>query len=106
MLRVADPFLHVRGRIGEMPADDDPQGHAVERWADHPRRGAHVLQRMAASAAVLDEHGFAAPRIALNCSGGMLTKARSLLRIFPADRNERDQEDRRRKDAEEGLSGD
>ena len=35
-------------------------GDAVERRPDHPGRGADALDRVAAAAAILDEHRFAA----------------------------------------------
>ena len=63
-LRVADPVLHVAGRVGELARDDRADRDPVERRPDHSARLAHVLEAVAAAAAVLDEHRLAAPRIA------------------------------------------
>ena len=82
VLRVADPALHVGGRVGEMAGDDHAQCNAVERRADHPGRGAHALSRVAAAAAVLDEHRFATRRIASGGRRGMVAHAVALLGIF------------------------
>jgi len=105
VLRILDPMLHVARRIGEVPADDHAQRDSVEGRSDHPRRGAHVLERMAAAAAVLDEHRFASLRITADFSRGMLAKPRALVDIVVSDPDQGGDEQQCRQDREKDFSG-
>ena len=67
------------GLAALMPADDPAKCDAVERRSDRAGRVAHIFERMAAAAAVLDEHRFAARRIATCRGGGVRAELRAFV---------------------------
>jgi hypothetical protein len=49
-----------------MSGDYHAQRETIERRADRPCGGAHIIERVTAASTVLDDHRFAAPRIAVD----------------------------------------
>ena len=86
-----------------MAGDDHAERDAVERRADHAGRGPHVLERVTAAAAVLDEHRFAAsgspPVIAAACSAPGCARCA----YSQVDADERDDDEHRREDRRSWL---
>ena len=89
-----------------MTGDDRANRNPVEWRTDRTDGIAHVFDRMAAAAAVLDEHRLAAARIAADLDYRMLAHPRTLLNILIGDADQRDEKDHTREDREEDLSGD
>src|SRR6478672_6041708 len=82
LLRVADPLVHIVRRVRQMPADDDAQSDIVERRTHHAGSAAYMLERVTASAAVLDEHCLATAGVSVCRDRGVRAEPPSLLGIF------------------------
>src|SRR3954468_20531008 len=104
VLRIANPLFYIGGIIGEVPADDHPDGDPIKRRADHAGGGAHVLERWAPAAAILDEHRLAAPWVPTRFNSGVHAHPVALLRIFVDDSDQRDDEEDRRQHAKSRVS--